>query len=64
VLCVSQQCDASDYYDSDKFMGTMMERDLRQMLFRRRFTRVLPENIVEVRTPSTFFIHRGPKALH
>jgi hypothetical protein len=45
-------------------MGKMMERDLRQMLFRRRFTRVLPENIVEVRTPSTFFIHRGPKALH
>jgi hypothetical protein len=48
-LCVSQQCDANDYYDSDKFMGKMMERDLRQMLFRRRFTRLLPENILEVR---------------
>jgi hypothetical protein len=46
---VSQQCDANDYYDSDKFMGKMMERDLRQMLFRRRFTRLLPENILEVR---------------
>jgi hypothetical protein len=47
----TQQCDATDYYDSEKFMGKMMERDLRQMLFRRRFTRVLPENIVEVCHP-------------
>ena len=47
----AQNADSKDYYDTDKFMLKVLERDLKMVFNRRRFTRLLSDNFVDARLP-------------